>query len=321
MIRILFVCLSVVFLSLNAHSEDKFGPDDPIASINGEPIFLGELNLILVERLKIRDLDNATLDVQRATALMLVRQHLALRTLREQGGASLESIIDRQIEAFASDAKRRGSSLEDYAKKRKSNERSLRADLTWRIAWAQYLKSRLNDRVLKSYYTRHRDKYAGGKWEVSQIFLKMDPKDANSVGIAENRMDNIVSELRDASSLESAFAAAAKENSDAGSSTDGGKVGWVEGSGDLPAVVMKAVREAKIGQLAGPVRSPLGLHLILVHQFKQNDVPFEELTDLAQLRRDAADALFEFLLAAQKDAKISWYIKALQPPGIAIIPQ
>ena len=332
MIRRCFIGTLFVGLALNlpgfpvrsfqVRGEEKFGPEDPFASVNGEPIFLGELNLILVERLKIRDLENARIDVQRATALMLVRQHLALRSLREQGGAALDSMINRQIEIFADDLKRRGSSLEDHAKKRKSTERSLRADLTWQIAWTQYLKSRLTDQVLKSFYARNRDKYAGGKWDVSQIFLKVNPKDETSIGIAESRISEIVSQLRDASSLDSAFAAAARENSDAGSSDEGGKVGWVQGSGDLPSAVMKAVREAKIGELAGPIRSPLGWHLILVHQFQRNDVPFEELTDHAQFRRDAADALFEILLKQQQDAKIAWYIDALKAPGnVAIIPQ
>ena len=304
------------------HGEEKFGPDDPFASIDGEPIFLGELNLILVDRLRIRDLDRATMDVQRATALMLVRQHLALRTLRKQGGATLDSMIERQIESFASDTKRRGSSLEEYAKKRKSNARSLRADLSWRFAWAQYLKSRLNSKVLKSFYQRNSDKYAGGKWEASQIFFKIDPKDANSIGIAENRMQNVVANLRNASSLETAFAAAARDESDAGSAQSGGKLGWVEGNGDLPEIVMKTIREAEAGKLAGPVRSPLGLHLILVHQFKRNDIPFEQLDDHAQLRRDAADALFALLLKQQSSAKISWYITEFKPPdSVAIIPQ
>ena len=135
-------------------------------------------------------------------------------------------------------------------------------------------------------------------------------------------MTSIVAELREASSIEAAFATAAREHSDGGSADEGGKIGWVEGNGDLPSTVMKSVREAKIGEVTPPIRSPLGLHLILVHQFQRNDVAFEDLTDHAQLRRDAADALFEILLKGQKDAKISWYVDALKPPtNVAVIPQ
>lgn len=322
MIRFLTLC-SVLFVPLaNLSAEEKFGPDDPFASIDGEPVFLGELNLILVERLKMKNLDRVPMNVQRATALILVRQHLALRSLKKQGGASLDAMLGRQINAFADDAKRRGTSLEDYARKRQSNERSLRADLTWRFAWAQYLKSRLNDKVLKSFYDRNREKYGAGQWDVSQIFLKFDRKDDTSIGVAENRINNIAAQLRDATSLDLAFAEAASDHSDGGTAADGGKLGWVEGNGDLPKVVMNAVRQSKAGELAGPVKSPLGFHLILVHQFKQKDIPFAELSDHAQLRRDAADALFQMLLKEQKDAKIAWYIGGLKPPGNQpIIPQ
>ncbi len=322
MIRFLLSLTAVAGLSLGSVAQDKLEPSDPIASIDGEPIYLGELNLILVDRLRIGNPDQAPPEVQRAAAMILVRQHLALRSLRRQGGDALDAMIKRQIEAFATDAKRRGSSLEKYARQRKANEASLRADMTWRFAWAQYLKSRLTDQTLQSFYARHRDKYAGGRWDVSQIFVKMDPKDETSVGIAESRMNEIVAELRAATSLEPAFAAAAREHSDAGSSPDGGKIGWVEGNGDLPSIVMKGVRAAKIGAVTGPIRSPLGLHLILVHQFERKDVPFEQLTDHAPLRRDAADALFNILLRAQKDAKVSWYISEFKPPAnVSVIPQ
>lgn len=322
MIRYLLLCSVLLVPLADLFAEEKFGPDDPFASINGEPVFLGELNLILVERLKIKDLDRVPMNVQQATALILVRQHLALRSLKKQGGASLDAMLGRQISAFADDAKRRGTSLEDYARKRQSNERSLRADLTWRFAWAQYLKSRLNDKVLKSFYDRNREKYGAGAWEVSQIFLKFDRKDDTSIGVAESRINNIAAQLRDATSLDSAFAEAASDHSDGGTAADGGKLGWVEGNGDLPKVVMNAVRQAKAGELAGPVKSPLGFHLILVQQFKQKDIPFEELSDHAQLRRDAADALFQMLLKEQKDAKVAWYIGGLKPPGNQpIIPQ
>jgi hypothetical protein len=321
-IRVLLLLTALAGFASDAVAQDKLEPSDPIASIDGEPILLGELNLILVDRLRIRDLDKAPLDVQRAAAMILVRQHLALRTLRRQGGDALDAMINRQIETFATDAKRRGSSLEKYARQRKADQASVRADMMWRFAWAQYLKSRLNDQTLRSYYARHRDKYAGGRWEVSQIFVKMDSRDETSVGVAESRMNEIVAELRGASSLEPAFAAAAREHSDAGSSPDGGKIGWVEGDGDLPSIVMKAVRAAKIGELSGPIRSPLGLHLILVHQFDRKEVPFEQLTDLAQLRRDAADALFNLLLREQQDAKILWYIGELKPPAnVSVIPK
>ena len=144
-----------------APADDKLGPGDPIAAIDGEPIYLGELNLILTERLKVRDLDRLGIEVQQATAALLVRRHLAMKSLEQQGGDALKSMIRRQVETYAAESRRRGSSLEQQARARMADEKSLTADIAWRTAWAQYLKSRLNDRNLRRYFEQQRDRYAG----------------------------------------------------------------------------------------------------------------------------------------------------------------
>ena len=166
---LIFACLGAA----TAHSilptacaDEKWSPSDPIAAIDGEPIFLGELNLILTERLKARDLDRVGIQVQQATAALLVRRHLALASLKQEGGDALQAIVDRQIESFASEAKRRGSSLEQHARARLADQKSLEADIAWRASWGQYLKSRLNETNLRRFFERERATYAGGRWEV-----------------------------------------------------------------------------------------------------------------------------------------------------------
>ena len=124
-------------------------PGDPIASIDGKPVFFGELNLVLTERLKARDLQRVGKEVQRATAALIVRRHLAMKSLEAKGGTTLEAMLKRQVEALAADLRRRGSSLQKQAADRMANEASLVTDLRWRLAWGQYLKSRLNDANLK----------------------------------------------------------------------------------------------------------------------------------------------------------------------------
>ena len=71
------------------------------------------------------------MDIQRATAALLVQRHLAMKTLNEQGGDLLQGMIRREVDRFAAEAKRRGSSLEQQAKARLSDENSLKADLAW----------------------------------------------------------------------------------------------------------------------------------------------------------------------------------------------
>ena len=147
-VRSLALGLSIALLAhvRDSFADDKLEPGDPIAAIDGEPVYLGELNLILTERFKTRDLDALGLDIQRATATLLVQRHLAMKTLETQGGDVLQGMIRRQLESFAAEAKRRGSSIQEQAKARLADENSLSADLAWRVAWGQYLKSKLNRR-------------------------------------------------------------------------------------------------------------------------------------------------------------------------------
>ena len=314
--------LALLSMRGQAFGDDKLGPGDPIAAIDGEAIFLGELNLILTERLKVRDLDNLGIEIQQATAALLVRRHLAMKSLRQQGGESLEAMIRRQVESFAHEARRRGSNLAEQATARMADERSLTKDIAWRTAWSQYLKSRLNEANLRLYFDQQRDRYAGNRWEVSQIFVKMDTRDAESVEAAEGNMLELADEIRASGTVAESFADAAREHSDSGSAAQGGMVGWVEQDGDLPGAVMAAIRQTEPGNISEPVQSPLGMHLVYVHRAEAGKLTFDELTDQAQLRRDAADALFDALVAKQRGAKITWFVSALRPPQtVSIFPK
>lgn len=295
-------------------ADNKYGPDDPIASLDGNPIYLGELNLILVQRLRAKDLSNVPLEVQQATATLLVRQHKAFETLKQQGGQAIQAIIDREIRAFETELKRRGSSLEKHAQLNRSNEQSVRDNMGWHIAWREYLKSRMTEKNLKVFFERHRERYAGGRWDVSQIFIPIDTADATNVAIGRQRMERIEQELRQATDLPAAFAAAARDQSEAGSAKDGGRMGWVTVNGDVPRVVMNAIQKTQPGELSDIVQGSTGLHLVLVHSRESNPMPFEKLADQSALRRDAANALFDALVIRQSGAKLQWYISALKPP-------
>lgn len=319
-IQLLLVAWSLATLLgvLEVRADDELEPGDPIAAIDGDPIYLGELNLILTERFKSRDLDAVPIDLQRATAALLVKRHLAMKTLMSQGGDLLQGMIRREVESFAAEAKRRGSSLEEQAAARLADEQSLTADLAWRVAWGQYLKSKLTEQNLRRFFESRRQIYGGTRYEVSQIFVKMDARDRASIEAAEANLVELAEEIRSAESPELAFDEAARQHSDAPTAAEGGRVGVVEKDGDLPAAVMRAVRSTPVGQVGPPVRSPLGLHLVMVHRVEPGELTYDQLTDHAQLRRDAADALFDGLVSTQSEAKVVWFVASLRPPDQAI---
>ena len=295
--------------------DSNHSASDTIFSIDGQQVAVGELNLILGERFGVRQLPDAAIEVKQAAAAILVRRHLAMRSLRQQGGDKLADLIRSDYQRFQEDRKRSGSSVREYAEQRGADERSLEADLAWRTAWRTYLRSRMTDDNLRSYFRREHRRYDGGRWDVSHLFLSVDPSDQTSLTSATDRMKMLAAKVHAADSIEQAFAASAKRNSEAGSAPQGGRVGWVRYAGDLPHRLMRRVYRMKEGQVSEPIRSSLGVHLILLHQYEPGDLTFDELTDLSRLRRDATDMLFEALVNGNNDARVVWHLEQYRPPS------
>lgn len=313
MIRTLFLFVSIGLLFVCHAVAEDLQPDDPFAAVDGKPIYIGEINWVLAQRVDVKDLDRVATEVRVATAQVLVRRHLAMNALRGQGGEAIAASIRRRVESFQADAKRRGTDIGMIAAARNSNVESVVADIAWQTAWSQYLKSKMTDANLRRYFDLHRDRYAGNRYDVSQIFVPLDTTDDESAAATLTRMGELAAELQSSDVLADVFAQAAQDHSESASAPDGGRIGWVTGQGDLPPEVMTTVRETPTGKISSPVRSKLGAHLILVHAIEPGDQTFDDLTDQAAIRRDAADALFEALVASQSKTNVQWFVGDYQP--------
>ena len=69
-----------------------------------------------------------------------------------------------------------------------------------------------------------------------------------------------------------AFADVAKANSTDGSAASGGDLGWF-GTGAMVKPFEDAVIAAKVGEVAGPVKTDFGWHLILVTETRNSAAP------------------------------------------------
>jgi hypothetical protein len=240
-----------------------------------------------------------------------------MKSLEALGGDALRSMIRNQIEAFAAEANRRGSSVEEQAKSRMSDAKSFNADLAWRVAWGRYLQSKMTEQNLRRFFDKHSDIYGGSRYDVSQILVQVDQQDQASIQNGIANLNELAEQIRASEDPATAFADAAREHSEAAASAEGGHIGWVENDKDLPIAVLNVVRQTPAGQVSKPIRSPQGLQLVFVHVVEKGNQSFDDLVDQAQLRRDAADALFDNLVAAQSGAKVDWFVPALRPPDEA----
>jgi hypothetical protein len=298
-------------------NEEQLEPGDPIASVDSEPVFLGELNLLLKSQLQVKDLDRVSLQVKRASCLMIIRQHLALKSLRELGGQTLEALLTREWEAFNAELERQGLTVQSYCERFESNPEAVRFSRDWSVAWQRYLKSKLTEENLRRFYDRFSDRYADTIWKVSHLVITADEDSPGAKQIAKQRMQAIVEKLQTAESqdLTDRFAQLARLESDGATADRGGDLGWVTSQGDLPSGLMAAIRHAELGSITPIVESPFGFHVALVKERKSRPVPYDQLEDRSQLRRDAADALFAALISRSANAEVRWLIERLRPPA------
>lgn len=300
------------FTEVNA---EELAPDEIIASVDGNPVYVGELNLILAERFPNQPIDSIDLELKRATSHVLAQRRLALRALRRAGGAALSQMVQNEIDAFLSEVKRRGSSLKQQASARSSDSASLLVDISWRVAWGAYLKSKLTESNLRRFFTANANAYDGTQYRVSQIFMR--PVSTSPLDILETvkTLSSFASEIQTSEDREVTFVELAKQHSQSSTAESGGQLGWIDSEGDLPAGLVRAVREVPVGSVSSPIRSPIGVHLLFVHEIKKGKITYDELIDMSLLRRDAANAMFQTLVDSESETPVVWHLDLLKPPS------
>jgi peptidyl-prolyl cis-trans isomerase SurA len=98
------------------------------------------------------------------------------------------------------------------------------------------------------------------------------------------------------------FAELAQANSNDGSASKGGDLGWVY-SGDMVAEFERAMNALKIGEISAPVQTQFGLHIIQVLERREEDVSQDRQRQQARmaLRARKSDESYQEWLRQQRD--------------------
>jgi peptidyl-prolyl cis-trans isomerase D len=145
---------------------------------------------------------------------------------------------------------------------------------------------------LLAFYELHREEYGKPEQRVASHILVNLPEDADADAEAEarGRIEAALARIRAGEE----FAEVAKEVSeDPGSAAAGGDLGLF-GPGAMVPEFEEAAFAAEVGEVTEPVRSPFGLHLILVTEVQPETIKqFDEAREqvLAALRKNEAEQL------------------------------
>ena len=261
------------FIAAAALISEPFTIERVVAVVGSEPVLHSDVVTMLIE--EGMDQESAAASDQGSaeyTAALegLVREKLLVEAARRSGvyptrdeiEDAVDAAMDQARETFASEAE-----FTSYLASMGMSVSSLRASygtiMGDRLAGENYIRTRAG-RVMSAlpldpaaYFQEHPEAVEKvlAPRELSWIYLPVLP------GGAEEE-ETLLSQLRAAiESGETTFSAAAVQYSQDGSASMGGDLGWF-GPGDMTATFETQVYALEPGEIAGPFRTPFGIHLV-----------------------------------------------------------
>jgi peptidyl-prolyl cis-trans isomerase SurA len=159
------------------------------------------------------------------------------------------------------------------------------------------LRSATGFHILKLLETRNRNApTVVEQTHARHILIKVN--EVTSESEAKARIDRI----RDRLETGAKFEDQAKLNSEDGTSSKGGDLGWIS-PGDTVPDFEAAMNKLKIGEISAPVRTQFGWHLIQVQERRTQDITAERKRDQARmaLRQRKSDEAFQEWLRQMRD--------------------
>jgi len=265
-----------------------------VASVDNVPIYDTEIDRLfgpMKEKYVGKD-RMVIYEVRLAIMNELVRRQVVLNYLQTTDYRATEQEIDLAFSEVKQTLKAQGRTLAEFLASGKADAAMLRRNLSWQIAWSRYLDKYMTDENLKRYYERHYAEFDGTERKVAHIFIQ-GPEDINDARAWDSKFRDLVL-VRDQiyrGTLE--FDDAVKTHSQAPSKDQGGLLGWIGYVGMLDQELHRAAFSKPVGQIAGPIRSSQGIHLLKILEEKRGERAWEKMR--GKIRDAAMVYLFQHL--------------------------
>ena len=269
--------------SVQAQEEDKV-----VATVGEKKILASRIDRHLQRTVGQRELTAEQMDVLRGEALQhfvnreLVSHYLELRDFKVGPNQ-----VRLEVELLTANLDRVGQTLDEFLAKENRTRESLEDEITWKIRWDAYLNKTLTEKVLQSYFDRHRRKFDGTEIRVAQIlFRTADTQE--SVDAAMKLAEKKKSEIEEG---ETTWKEAVKKNSIAASREKEGVVGWIRYNEPMPKEFSQTAFALELDEIAEPFASKFGVHLIKCLEVKRGTAEFGDVRQQVELA--ATKELFE----------------------------
>ena len=294
-------------LSIIAHAAAQKTPSEParpsppvvVATVDGEPIYVAEVERELTRALGRRKVEPETLPAAKALVLRrLIDRRLILAYLERTNFGASRQDVNLELERFIKRLAQKNTTLADYLKRAALDEAALRRRLAWRSGWQRCLDRYLTNKNLKKYFDLRRRDFDGTQLLVAHILLRVEPDSQRAVAATIERMGKIRHEIM---SGEISFAEAAKRYSAAPTDKEkGGSLGPISRHEPMSEAFSRAAFALEKGRISEPVVTAFGVHLIQCQEIKPGDRKWQDVRD--PLEKAAAAFLFRRLVQRQRAA-------------------
>jgi parvulin-like peptidyl-prolyl isomerase len=287
------LCLTVASL---AGAQEK-APDPPqvAVTIDGDPIYVSEVEVMLSNLQKNRQVSPQAAPIARAELLnQLISRRLAERVLRRDEAYVKTEDVEKELDKYKTQAYGMRLTLDQYVAKRRITLDTLRHEAAWQLGWAKYLDARLGE-ALEEYFKAHQRELDGTQIRASHILIRGDRFNEPTSHLVQ-RAEKIREEIE---SGKISFEDAAAKYSAGPSRHAKGDLGFFPRYGVMSEEFSKAAFDLKKGEISKPVPSAFGIHLITMTDVKPGTRQWTEA--VSQIKSPASADLFEKLSNEDRD--------------------
>ncbi|NBO92368.1 MAG: hypothetical protein EBV06_08680 [Planctomycetia bacterium] len=227
------------------------------------------------------------------------------QSLRGAGYKADETEVAKRVGDMKTELKKIGRDFDKMLGELKVTEKELREHIAADLRWFKYASAQATDKALNEMFTNEKDMFDGTGVRARHILVAPTSPDDKSLqaamvkitevkktidadvnaGLAKlpQTADKLAREKARGELLIDSFIKQAKEKSDCPTKANGGDVGFFQKAGFMVQPFANAAFALQVNQMSEVIRTPFGLHLILVTERRPGkEVKFDDVKDVVK---------------------------------------